>query len=79
MSRLAEVATLKGAPVVGLWPALARDVLDVLERVRATAGDLVRLATPGSPPLLVVKSRATSAACWSKTPRTTGARPFTTA
>jgi len=55
MSRLAEVATLKGAPVLGLWPALARDVLDVLERVRATAGDLVRLATPGGPPLLVVK------------------------
>lgn len=55
MSRLAGVATLKGAPVVGLWPALARDVLDVLECVRATAGDLVRLATPGGPPLLVVK------------------------
>ncbi len=55
MSRLAEVATRKGAPVVGLWPALARDVLDVLERLRATAGDLVRLATPGGPPLIVVK------------------------
>lgn len=55
VSRLAQVPTLKGAPVLGLWPALAHDVLDVLERARAVAGDLVRLATPGGPPLVVVK------------------------
>ncbi len=55
MSPLAQVPTLRGAPVLGLWPALARDVLEVLERARAIEGDLVRLATPGGRPLLVAK------------------------
>jgi len=55
MTPLAGVATLRGAPVVGLWRDLARDVLGVLERVRAVDGDLVRLATPGGRPLLVAK------------------------
>ena len=55
MSRLAAVPVLRGAPVVGLWPALVRDVLAVLDRAGAVEGDLVRLATPGGPPLLVAK------------------------
>ena len=55
MTTLADIATLRGAPVVGLWRDLARDVLDVLERVRAVDGDLARLATPGGRPLLVAK------------------------
>ena len=55
---LAGAPRLAGAPVVGLWPALARDVLDVLERTRAVDADLVRLATPGGPPLLVAKAPA---------------------
>ncbi len=55
MSAPPALPTLRGAPVVGLWPALARDLLDVLERVRAIEGDLVRLDTPGGRPLLVAK------------------------
>jgi len=55
VTRLAGVPTLSGAPVLGLWPALARDILAVLEEVRGVEGDLVRLATPGGPPLLVAK------------------------
>jgi cytochrome P450 len=55
MTRLTQVPTLAGAPVVGLWPALVRDVLEVLEEVRAIDSDLVRLATPGGRPLLVAK------------------------